>query len=320
MHIDNNDSAYIDGAKVIENAKQIMYASYQYWILDYDGRIWTNEPEPIRCLIAPIPFVRMYCNPFDENTFAVGEDNITYKYMQHNGNLGHFVQIGKDIKHVAEAYKKTYILYENGCVKDIADVSGGLRTVGISQIYMDWANTYYITVDDVLIDINRRPVLKNIYKVYGCDYNVYAIDYNKTLWARGDNNRGQLGIGHRDEVWEFTRITENVEQVECLVYNTFMLDVDGNLWCSGNNSELVNTFRQVFSKVREVKCIVNCCYIITEDDILYKYGDDDEGEADFNYTIDPANFVQIAENVKTLANCEPKPEDQPFSKSARNTP
>jgi hypothetical protein len=301
MFIGNDESAYVicdnkTVEKVKDNAIQIIYDYEQSWVLDINGVIWDDD----------IPFsgnfVRMYYNDCRETIFAVDGENTTYMYKN-----AKFVPIGKDIKHVIKTYQTTVILYEDGRL-----VENNIRIIAnnVSQ-FNNYECIYYIDNNNTLWDNSNSPLIENIDKIICiCGNNYYAIDKNKTLWVCGENHYGQLGLGHSNPITIFEKVMENVEQVECLAFNTFVLDTNGTLWCSDG------TFHQVFSNVRLVKYIINTCYIITEDDILYKYGDDVNTEVRFNIISGFANFERIAENVKTLAYCEIEPAKYP--KSARN--
>jgi hypothetical protein len=180
-----------------------------------------------------------------------------------------FVAIGKGIKYIMRVYKNTFILYEDGSL-----VENNMRTIANNVSRFDIFGYFpcYIDNNDTLRNCSNLPLIENVDKIISMCGNNYAIDKNKTLWAYGENRHNQLGLGHYNPINTFVRVMENVEQVECLIYITFILDTNGILWCSGE------TFSQVFIGVRSVKCIINSCYIITKDDILYKYGDDDDGE------------------------------------------
>lgn len=82
------------------------------------------------------------------------------------------------------------------------------------------------------------------------------IKKNNKLYAVGENQSGQLGIGSRDQyIYDYTlvNVPSNIKKIVCGAYNTFIITIDNKLYACGDNydnlgfnsSAKIDTFTQV---------------------------------------------------------------------------
>ena len=75
----------------------------------------------------------------------------------------------------------------------------------------------------------------------GSTYNHTLFILGGDLWGCGKNSCGELGLGHTDDVNEFTRVDSQfdgsgVKDVRCGNYFSLILTYGGNLFVSGDNT------------------------------------------------------------------------------------
>ena len=85
-----------------------------------------------------------------------------------------------------------------------------------------------------------RPVTTGVecHQIVGGGGHTVMIDSGGGLHVTGWNNVGQLGLGHTDQVLEFTplELSETVTQVSCGWDFTLVLTESGQVYSCGNNS------------------------------------------------------------------------------------
>ena len=131
------------------------------------------------------------------------------------------------------------------------------------------------------------PNLDNV-KSFKIDYttsNIYIVKNDNTLWVGGYNQQGSLGLGHNDDVYTITQVTDMLDVKEIIIASysvIYVMKTDGVLWACGmnNNGQLgignyddSNVFIQ--TGVFNFKYIHNLggnYFIITEDNKVYVTG------------------------------------------------
>ncbi len=84
----------------------------------------------------------------------------------------------------------------------------------------------------------RVPGLTGVTRFAASIFNDYAVKSDGTVWARGDNNHGQLGLGDTQPRAGFTRIPSltGVLQVAAASSAAVAVKTDGTVWAWGDNS------------------------------------------------------------------------------------
>ncbi len=123
-----------------------------------------------------------------------------------------------------------YLMKENEglLVRASNDKTGNLNAGGnwiLESTNQDVSNLYFnenIGIWNELLDWGSHfAILKN----------------DGTLWVKGNNNKGQLGLGHKNNVTDFTQVPNltNVISFSTGYEHTSIIKSDGTVWCCGNN-------------------------------------------------------------------------------------
>jgi alpha-tubulin suppressor-like RCC1 family protein len=146
--------------------------------------------------------------------------------------------------------------------------------------------------------------ITNVRKMVTTAYATYAIGYDDTLNASGDNSKGQLGLGNSGGLATFGQIATDVRDIKALTNNTFILKTDGSLWATGLNThgqlglghtDEVRTFTKVDDNVAEVFSDGNSTFILKSSGLCYAVGYNQSGKlgigADVNATVTELTLV-----------------------------
>ena len=155
-------------------------------------------------------------------------------------------------------------------------------------------------------------------KQVACGYRYTLVVKNDgSLWATGNNNYGQLGLGDTTARTTFTKVTTNinndVKQIACGENHTFILKNDGSLWACGYNNygqlgnggnNTLKTFTKITNNinndVKEVICGRGHTYIIKNDGTVWSTGKNTAGELGLNNTTNKNLFTQVTTNVSDV--------------------
>lgn len=83
------------------------------------------------------------------------------------------------------------------------------------------------------------PLNKKIQGVSSGRYHSYALDVDGGVWGIGDNQYGQLGVGHTSSINYYTAasgITESITKISGGFNHAYALDVNGDIWSTGHGS------------------------------------------------------------------------------------
>ena len=152
--------------------------------------------------------------------------------------------------------------------------------------------------------------LSNV-KQIACGYHyTFILKNDGSLWACGNNNKGQVGLGDDTNRNTFTQVTTNinndVKQIACGYYHTFILKNDGSVWCCGynNNGQLGlgddtnrNTFTQVTNDAKQIACGYYHTFILKNDGSLWACGDNNEGQLGLGDDTNRNTFTQVTTNI-----------------------
>ena len=80
-----------------------------------------------------------------------------------------------------------------------------------------------------------KKVADNVINATSTLSQIFIVKVDGTLWGRGENQYGQLGLGHKEFVKDFTKIADNVYSVACSGAHTLIQKNDGSVWSCGYN-------------------------------------------------------------------------------------
>ena len=144
-----------------------------------------------------------------------------------------------------------------------------------------------------------------------------------TLWAKGKNEYGQLGLGNTTTASGFTQVTINTDggviDVACGDRETMIIKTDYSVWVCGkmcfglkNESNLASFTRVTDENIidgSQIKKIVisgeyESCFVLKTDGVLWGCGNDGNGQlgSNSNYGDSVKDFIQIPNmtNVKDI--------------------
>jgi alpha-tubulin suppressor-like RCC1 family protein len=142
-----------------------------------------------------------------------------------------------------------------------------------------------------------------------------------TLWAKGKNEYGQLGLGNTTTASVFTQVTTNTDggviDVACGDRETMIIKTDYSVWVCGqtcfglkNESNLASFTRVTDENIidgSQIKKIVmsgeySSCFVLKTDGVLWGCGNDGNGQLGSNYGDSVEDFIQIPNmtNVKDI--------------------
>ena len=144
-----------------------------------------------------------------------------------------------------------------------------------------------------------------------------------TLWAKGKNEYGQLGLGNTTTASGFTKVTTNTDggviDVACGDRETMIIKTDYSVWVCGktcfglkNESNLASFTRVTDENIidgSQIKKIVmsgeyESCFVLKTDGVLWGCGNDGNGQlgSNSNYGDSTKDFIQIPNmtNVKDI--------------------
>ena len=79
----------------------------------------------------------------------------------------------------------------------------------------------------------------NIVHFVGGDYQSLFLDSEGNVYSVGNNEHGELGLGHNRKKYEFNKIPNipPIKIISCVSSSCYLIDFEGNLWAFGDNGE-----------------------------------------------------------------------------------
>ncbi len=204
----------------------------------------------------------------------------------------------------------TYAILSDGSLYTWGDNNYGQLGLGDNaNIYYTASNNQKINIPDKLNElIGLKDVKYDASKSTTISkFSLYAITENGELYAWGDNSDGQLGIGNTDNQTKPVKVTGITGKIKQIItfkhygeaffdyFSVYALTEDGSLYAWGNNSNgplgLGNTDNQtkpvkvtaITGKIKELivpesSSPYSIIIAITEDNSLYTWGDNRDGQ------------------------------------------
>ena len=252
-----------------------MSFSQNSFILKNDGTLWG-------------------CGANDYGVLGVGDTYRRTTFTQITTNTD-------NIKSVYHGFNHTFILKNDGTLWGCGLNDEGQLGLGDTS--------YRTTFTKITTNVNDI-------KLVCCGRNhTFILKNDGTLWACGQNNYGQLGLGDTDNRTTFIQVTtntNNIKSVNCGYEHTIILKNDGTLWGCGYNGygqlglEDVNnrnTFTQITTNTGNIKsiyCGLYNTYILKNDGTLWGCGRNYYGQLGLGDTTDRLAFTIIGINTNDI--------------------
>ena len=108
-----------------------------------------------------------------------------------------------------------------------------------------------------------------VHFVCGCDHSLF-LDSEGNVFSVGDNEYGQLGLGHNRNQNELNKIQNipPIKIISCMMSSSYLIDFEGNLWSFGNNlfgqlghgDETEKTAPKIVNTLKDIQQIsYGCC-------------------------------------------------------------
>ena len=230
----------------------------------------------------------------DGTLLATGENRYGLFGNGTTSNLSSLTQIASNVKMFSVAVDSSLIIKNN-------------------KVYVAGYNNYgQLGLGD---NINRTtftevnvPNPENIKKVASGGHSFFLIYNDGTVYATGYNSQGQFGLGHYNDINEFTKLPiTNVRDVFSSGYTSFILKNDGSLWGAGcNNYGQLNrtassnqqdyqlTFIDTnLTNIKRVDCGLNTYFFLKNDGTLYSTGQNSNGQLGLNTTSDIYSITKV---------------------------
>ena len=158
----------------------------------------------------------------------------------------------------------------------------------------------------------------NIKSVYCGGDHAFILKNDGTLWACGDNQYGQLGLGdttYRTTFTQVTTSTDNIKLICCGSGHTLMMKNDNTLWGCGRNeagqlglgdTTNRNIFTQITTNADNIKsiyCCSNHTFALKNNNTLWACGYNEHGRLGLGDKNSRTTFTQVtinADNIKSV--------------------
>ena len=232
----------------------------------------------------------------DNVTFAITYGNSLYAWGNNNfgqtgtGNNAQSINIPTKINGITGNIKKIYTidksafaLTDDGSVYTWGDNTNGMLGLGVSDAI--------VNTPQKITSINSfiKDLVVNRLK-----FSVLALTSDNSLYAWGDNQYGQLGIGNNNSIvttpTKVNGITGNIKEIITNRYSVYVLTDDNSLYIWGNNRDgqlglgkenpVINTPTKIdtFGAVKNVYTAQFATFIVTTDNALYASGANNHGQ------------------------------------------
>lgn len=260
----------------------------------------------------------------DNVTYAVSNDNTLYAWGYNEygqtgtGNNAANINtpskvngITGNIKTIYTIDNSVFALTDDGSLFAWGDNTNGLLGLGLAESK--------VTTPQKITSING--FIKEI-AVNKSKFSVFAITDDNSLYAWGDNQYGQIGIGNNNGIIntpaKIDGITGNMKQIYTGEYSSYALTYDNSIYAWGNNQNgqlglgldniTVNTPAKINGITGNIKEIINnsnSVYVLTDDNSLYLWGDNQNGELGLGAERPIVNTPVKIDNLGAVKNIYP---------------
>ena len=255
------------------------------------------------------------CTWFPYNTFYIKNDNSLWATGSNyddkfgigdSGTIYSFTKVADNVEKANVGIYNVFVKKLDNTFHAVGD--NFYEILGIKNII---SNTHFVkNTEFVNTGINSY---KNLYiDVY---HNAsYFIKNDDTLWATGANYNGEIGVGHYNIVYKYTKILDDVKEFFYGQYTNFALKKDGTLWAAGSNFDGEMGMKTPDESLNWIQCDIssldapikkvfpdsNITFILTENNTLFGSGYNGKGKLGLGDTTTRYAFTQLMTNVKDI--------------------
>ena len=259
--------------------KEIMHNSNSVYTILEDGSLYAwdyNTPTPTKINL-PGTIKELITN--GNSDYAILEDGSLYSLVSINSTPTKVNLPGKVINQIGQ-----FAILEDGSIYAWGDNYYGQLGIGSENDYVDTPTK-----------VNLSGKIKEL--IYYSD-SVYALLEDDTLYAWGDNYYGQLGLGSENEYVNTptkVNLPGTIKELITIGDSVYAMLEDGSLYAWGFNpvgrlgigseNEYVNTPNKVNlpGTIKELITNGNSVYAILEDNSLYAWGFNENGQLGIGY-------------------------------------
>lgn len=138
-----------------------------------------------------------------------------------------------------------------------------------------------------------------------------VIKSDNSLWAAGDNSKGQLGLGVNTDSSNGSKVMEKVVYVEANNDVSFAIDSNGVLYGWGDNTEgqinpdislpYIYEPQKLMENISEVEAGDTHTLVLTKDGEVYGWGGNEYGELAFDVNYKANNAVKLIDKAVDIA-------------------
>lgn len=316
---------YINGISGI--IKEVFSSSGSMYVITEDnslyvwgnngyGRLGTGDTEqknaPVK--VNGIDGVIKYIYTDDHSAYTLTEEGSLYTWgWNHNGQLG----LGSRVQHIDIPSKVSGI---NGVIKDIHNSNFSLYALTEDGSLYVWGNNQQGKLGTGDTEDKRTPVkvegldgrITQIY--YGSNPTTFALTENNSLYGWGDNQASQLCLESTEKYSsspvKIEGITGTIKEIHTDGSSIFVLTEDNALYAWGYNDHgrlgigLDDAEVNKPAKIEGINGIIkkiytnySFTYILTEDNTLYTWGNNQYGNLGVSSTAGYINKPEIVSGI-----------------------
>ena len=139
----------------------------------------------------------------------------------------------------------------------------------------DWNWKEYYKMSCQVLYLNDLPILKSVIMVSVSDKHMGIVTNSKSLYMKGSNEHGQLGVKNINESIVFLKVSDRVRKIVCQQSHSIYIDVDNKAYITGLINPVNNSREYEFkfeeANVLDIKMTTSPFFVVKS--IVYLSGE-----------------------------------------------